>query len=241
MSEQTPRPRPADRRNAGPRHPSAVPASWHLLGATADAARPSAVRDISAAGIALVVDTPLPRGTLLVVALKAPGQRFADPLLVRVRRLAELPGGGFLVGCTFAKQLSEAEVRLVAPAAARGDRPSGEGRGAGDAAATMGVRQERRVSPRRGGPPLPVLVGGFGPRPCWVDGAVRDRSRGGLRLLLPRAFAAGTVLRVQVSCREGNGLSALVRVRYCKAKRGGWAVGCEFLGSTAADVRLLFG
>jgi hypothetical protein len=219
--------------------------TWRRLGAADGTAQPAEAHNLSNSGIGLVVSTPLPRGALLLVQLQTPAERFASPLLVRVRHEAEEAGGRFRIGCSFAKKLSAAELQAAAPAADAPPSP-GTGPAAGRLAADGGPaatapRKERRASPRRAGSHTPVFIATLGPRPLTLDGTIFDRSRGGLCLLAPRAFAAGTVLQVRLGRDEAASPSALVRVQRCRARKKGWEVGCEFLESTSASARLLFG
>jgi hypothetical protein len=70
----------------------------------------------------------------------------------------------------------------------------------------------------------------------WA-GRVRNLSRGGLRLLLPRRFEPGTLLQIEVeSVRDGDPVPLLARVIHVGPEAPGvWAVGCAFLRELGRD------
>jgi hypothetical protein len=67
------------------------------------------VVDVSAAGVGLLLDRPVEPETLLEVELQGAG----PSLLVEVRHCWARPGGGWLVGCAFARKLSPGELRVL--------------------------------------------------------------------------------------------------------------------------------
>jgi hypothetical protein len=71
---------------------------------------PTRVKNISAKGMGLVLNSAIERGALLSVKLEGPAQRFSQPLLVRVVRVTERHAGVWQLGCTFAIALDEEEV-----------------------------------------------------------------------------------------------------------------------------------
>jgi hypothetical protein len=61
----------------------------------------------------------------------------------------------------------------------------------------------------------------------FMSAKVEDVSRGGLKLVVPRRFESGTLLRVEVAVGEDIPLTLLARVVHVTARpESGWAVGC---------------
>jgi c-di-GMP-binding flagellar brake protein YcgR len=70
------------------------------------------VRDISASGVALIVDTEIPTGTLLNAELHgASGRTFT--ILACVVHVAPAPDGGHILGCNFIRELSERDLQAL--------------------------------------------------------------------------------------------------------------------------------
>jgi serine/threonine protein kinase len=95
---------------ASRRHSSGLGASVRLLGEQDQVFWRAVARDISNHGIGLVSDREFPRGTILVVQLTSPPDRQSRPMYVRVVRAVPQAGGRWLLGCTFARQVSDGEI-----------------------------------------------------------------------------------------------------------------------------------
>jgi hypothetical protein len=85
--------------------------------------RPGTIYDVSPSGIGLVLLEPLPIGTVLVVR---PGglARPDDVVRMRVRHVTERDEGGWLVGCSPAREISPAELRPLLEALTLLRRPA---------------------------------------------------------------------------------------------------------------------
>ena len=70
-------------------------------------------RDISAAGIRLVLSHHFEPGTMLAVELLSPNQSIARQLAARVIYATAVGGSGWIIGCEFANRLSEAELATL--------------------------------------------------------------------------------------------------------------------------------
>lgn len=70
-------------------------------------------RDISAAGIRLVVGHRFEPGTMLAVELLSAKQAMAREIAARVIYATALSGSGWMIGCEFVNQLSEAELTAL--------------------------------------------------------------------------------------------------------------------------------
>jgi hypothetical protein len=104
-----------------------------------------------------------------------------------------------------------------------------------------GSTTERRVALRRQGNPIEVLVSDAEATLEPVRGWVRDRSMGGLCLLVSEEVVPGTILSVKP--RKGPpGMSWLqAEVRSCKQDQDGYELGCQFVRQPPWAVMLLFG
>ena len=70
-------------------------------------------RDISAAGIRLVVGHRFEPGTMLAVELLSANQSIAREIAARVIHATALGGSGWMIGCEFVDRLSEAELTAL--------------------------------------------------------------------------------------------------------------------------------
>ena len=70
------------------------------------------VRDISASGMALIVDNEIPTGTLLNAELHgASGRTFT--ILACVVHVTTAPEGGHVLGCNFIRVLNETDLQTL--------------------------------------------------------------------------------------------------------------------------------
>lgn len=102
---------------------------------------------------------------------------------------------------------------------------------------------ERRRSIRRGGLPTPILVvdSKGGKRAKATEAYVLDRSTGGLRLALERAFPAGSLLLAKPgNAPEGFEWVKLV-VRNCREVGDYYELGCQFETDLELSRLLMFG
>jgi hypothetical protein len=107
----------------------------------------------------------------------------------------------------------------------------------------MARHDERRRSIRRGGLPTPILVmdAKGGKRAKATEAYVLDRSSGGLRLALERAFPAGSSLLAKPgNAPEGFEWVKLV-VRNCREVGEYYELGCQFETDLELSRLLMFG
>jgi len=71
------------------------------------------ILNISPGGIALLVSTPWPKGTLVWLQLQATPQRPSRSVLVRVAHEAKPVGEDWLLGCEFAFQIAEEDLQRL--------------------------------------------------------------------------------------------------------------------------------
>jgi hypothetical protein len=73
---------------------------------------PARVRDISASGVAFVVDSDIPTGTLLNAELHGASER-TFTILACVVHVTAAPEGGHILGCNFIRELSESDLQSL--------------------------------------------------------------------------------------------------------------------------------
>ncbi len=153
---------------------------------------------------------------LLLWELTGPSQGFRPPKRLRTEKTPR---------CTWAEpqRAFPAVVRTLKLPEAPPAEPSGE----------------QRVTLRRGGSPVAVLVSVAGAMP--VPGWVLDRSRGGLGICLDRPVAENTMLRVRASHAAEEFPTIPLRVRHCRSQAGQWLLGCSFVDQLPWSILLLFG
>jgi PilZ domain len=82
------------------------------------------VRDISVAGIGLVLSRRFEPGMILTIDLPRTSPRFSPMLLARVVHATEQREGEWVIGCEFANHLSPEDLRVyVEEGRPRGSRP----------------------------------------------------------------------------------------------------------------------
>src|SRR5205807_1624549 len=99
---------------------------------------------------------------------------------------------------------------------------------------------ERRSSLRRPGNPVAVLVASAQASTQPWEGWVIDRSRGGLRLAVPKPMAVGTLLKVRTTHDPECAPWVQLRVQRCRPRDGVWVLGCQFVQLPPINVLLLF-
>jgi hypothetical protein len=103
---------PAERR-AWVRYPRKLVTMWRLLGDGGEEHWTAGVRDLSPAGVGLVINRSFPPATVLTVRLQNSIRTYERSALVRVEHCTALPDGDWLVGCTFVVKLRTDELDLL--------------------------------------------------------------------------------------------------------------------------------
>jgi hypothetical protein len=106
------RPAPPDLRT-WMRFPSGAQATMQTGTAAGQEPWPAQLRDISANGVALLVAQPVEAGTILSLELQRTAAPASLTLLACVVRVEGTPGGEWLLGCTFIRELSDKELRAL--------------------------------------------------------------------------------------------------------------------------------
>jgi hypothetical protein len=201
---------PGAERRASVRHLSTIWAFYHPLGAVNDAPRPARVRDVSTLGVGLVLPRPVALGALLRLDFAGAAGGVVCAALGRVVHAAA--DASRIVGCSFVRELDEAILQHF--------RVARVGSAAGD-----GRRWVR----------FPCNV----ETACYVlDSAPGEQSparivnisAGGMGLLLPCEFPAGTLLRLDLdgTAAHAAGEVLLRVIRVAGRDDGDWFMGCEF-------------
>jgi len=99
----------------------------------------------------------------------------------------------------------------------------------------------RRASVRRDGVPVQVLLTSPSLRNGQSGGYVLDRSTGGLRVAVPAAIPAGTVLNVRAGNAPDTVPWVTILVRSCRDTGPHFELGCEFERTPPWNILLLFG
>jgi PilZ domain len=101
--------------------------------------------------------------------------------------------------------------------------------------------RERRAGIRRGDRPTKILVSDADAVAEPFLGLVWNCSMGGLRLAVPRALEANTILSVRVADADSDRPWMQVEVKWCRARKDGWELGCQFVRTPPYCELLLFG
>jgi hypothetical protein len=203
------------------RHSSALEARVQSTRPGLTGAVPARVRDISRGGASLEVARPFDPGELVSVELPGPdGGSFALACVVHVTEAGE---GWFLLGCTFAQELSDGDL------------------------AAFGARRRRSTGPDQRGwerfrcsaaARCQLLSGDAAP--AW-PARVHNISASGVGLVADRQLETGTLLNVTVQRPDGRSPTLLACVVQVTPREDGeWALGCNFLRELAeADLLAL--
>src|SRR5438874_2531951 len=91
---------PEGERRAWVRYPRKLVTMWQLLGAAGEEHWTALVRNLSLAGVGLVINRSFPPATVLTVRLRNTTHTYERSALVRVQHCTAQADGDWLVGCT---------------------------------------------------------------------------------------------------------------------------------------------
>jgi hypothetical protein len=103
----------AAERRAHVRYAHTLRTTCRPLGREAGATWDARVSDLSRTGVAFRMRREVRPGVVLVVSLEGLGGRFSRPLLMRVMRARPEGDGGWEVGCTFVRPLTDDDVQSL--------------------------------------------------------------------------------------------------------------------------------
>jgi hypothetical protein len=198
------------------------------------------VRDISPRGVGLVLDRRFEPGTALAIEVPEAPARPAETLLVRVAHATELPGGQWLLGCSFLNELGSDEIQLLLSGAPTATAAAGPPQ----PAAVERVNVDCNPDPGPPGMRLRRVEKYFtlpGVQFRWADGGtaavlVRRLSVKGLWPL-----PAGAVVGARVSGPDGKATQARLKVCSCAQEEGRWTVVYALVGQPPAEFLSAFG
>jgi hypothetical protein len=184
------------------------------------------VRDVSCGGISLTVDRPFEPGELLGIELPAEPAGEESAVLACVVRCDAQPGGGWVLGCTFAASLRDRDLQLFGAVRARPGEP--------DQRAWMRFDSKARAFYRAVN----------GPEGALLPATVLNVSASGVALEVPQPQPLGALISLDLRAGDHflfSTLACVVRVTTPAAAVGGQAVlGCNFIGELAdAQLRAL--
>jgi PilZ domain len=200
----------ADERRAAVRYLCNVETTCQPMAETAAKSWPARAVNISPGGISLVLDRRFEQGDILSIRLASPDGETARNLLLRVVYAKAQDDGSWRLGCAFASELGQEELRAFEAEGVRPTEPDFRAwmRFTCDVETTC-----RAVAPARD--------------ESWSV-HVLDVSPAGMSLLAPRQFERGALLSVDL---PGTGsLSRHVLVRVVNDRRfssNQWIIGCE--------------
>jgi hypothetical protein len=175
------------------------------------------VQDVSCGGIQLVVDRPFEAGDLVSVELPAAEGGPSSTVLACVVRSAAADGGAWSVGCTFAAELADDDLRLF---------------GARRAKAPVTDQREWVRYPCRAQATFQVVRAPAAP----AAAEVLNLSAGGVGLRATADLPVGELLSVELRGGDRPALTTLACVvRVTVDPDGTRLLGCNFIGELADD------
>jgi hypothetical protein len=214
LTGSSPRADKMDERRAWARYPAEVPIVYRPADASPDTRCTATVQNISVGGLSLRLDQPIEPGKLLAVELPGPAANDCSTVLACVVHLAPQGGGTWVIGCTFARELSDED--LIAFGARR-TRPEPEDqrswwRYAGKVRASYQVAAEECTT-------------------ATCSAQVLNLSASGVGLLISEALEPGVLLSVELCSPNGSVQKTVLACVVHVSRRGDsqWAVGCNFI------------
>lgn len=197
------------------RHPIDLPTTYQAGGGSKATRLAARLRNLSLGGVNLEVDQPFEPGELLSVELPGPDERTTTEALacvVHVRRLAE---HRWSVGCTFSRELSEADLQAFGAHKQRTEP------------------HDPRVWQRFPGK-LQATYHTVGTSPSEPHAAqVFNISPCGVGLLVEEGVDNGTLLSVELRSADAKAQRVMLAcvVHVTSRADGRWALGCNFIRS----------
>jgi hypothetical protein len=176
------------------------------------------VRDVSQGGIALVVNRPFQPGTLLSVELPTAEEGSAAlACVVHVRPRGE---GEWLLGCNFARELADADLRAFGAARQRPKQP-----------------EDNRNWERFPASVMARYAFTNGPDAVWRTASVVNVSANGAALLLDEPIENGTLLTTELHAASGRAVVSLLAcvVHVTTPAEGKWVAGCNFISELSEN------
>jgi CheY-like chemotaxis protein len=100
----------------------------------------------------------------------------------------------------------------------------------------LALLPERRLFPRFTHKQLRLLISEGPPGGAGQEAWLRDRSRGGMSIVVPRSVSPGALLTVRAAHRPETGAGMQVLVKHCRPEEGNWLLGCQLQGEPGAEL-----
>jgi hypothetical protein len=171
------------------------------------------IRDISRGGLSLIVDHTLEPGDLLNVELPGQAELATCCVLACVVHVSPLDTGGWLLGCTFARELSDDD---LAPFGARRTKSSSSGQRNWDRfACELLATYQLPTAPESGQRQAKIV----------------NISASGVGLLVDQDIDNGTLLSLELRSPTAGMLKTMLACVVHVTRRGEstWALGCNFI------------
>lgn len=206
------------------RHPIDLPTTYQAGASVKSTRLPAQLRDISLGGVNLEVDRPFEPGELLSVELPGLDEQTTTLALACVVHVNRLAGRRWSVGCTFSRELSEADLQAFGARKqpTEPDDPRTWQRFPGKLQATYQTVGTAGSAPK--------MAQVFNISPCGVGLLVEESVENGTLLSVELRSADATAHRVMLACV----------VHVTSRADGRWALGCNFIRSLSEpDLRAL--
>jgi hypothetical protein len=209
-----------EERRVGVRYPCAVPTTLQPVNGAEPVRLSGPVRNVSRGGINLVVPRAFEPGDMLEVDLPSPDGDSSYTVLACVIHAAAQPDGDWAVGCAFAQELSEAELRAFGGRRRKSPAPEDQ---------RTWVRFPCRVKAT-----CQVVSGPAGP-PCLVE--VVDISPTGIGLRVERDLEPGTLLSLDLQDATGRVATTMLAcvVHATEPEAGRHSLGCNFIRELSGE------
>jgi hypothetical protein len=202
-----------DERRVRLRHASSVQTVVHAVNAAEPLSLTARVRNVSRGGINLVLDRPFEPGSIVSLELPGTGPT-PSTVLACVVHATPAGDGGWSVGCTFSRELSDAD---LAEFGARREKPPAPGDGRSWVRFSCSVQAACDTVPPNGGAPESVQVINLSPS--------------GVGLVVTRRIDTGSMLSLELRSPSGrHACTMLACVVHASGRDSGqFAIGCNFI------------
>jgi len=203
---------PEVERRAWVRYPCSLEASCNSIASVADVLWSARVENISAGGLRLQISRRFEVGTVLRLEIRNGIEEAPHTFLARVMHATPLDSGDWALGCAFARELGNEDLRAFNAEKAKPARP--------DCRAWVRFSCQVETS---------YSSAGDGENERWLA-TVLNISPSGIGLRVGRDFTASALLNLELPTAQGDSSrSILARVVYSTPQpEGEWIVGCAF-------------
>ena len=215
----------AEERRVRVRHPSEAQTTLQPVNGREPVRLSARVRNISRGGINLLVPRECQPGDMLGVDLPSPEGDSSYTVLACVIHATPGPDGDWVVGCTFAQELSDAELRAFGGQRRKSPAPEDQ---------RTWVRFPCRVK-------ATCQVVAAAPEVPW-PAEVRNISPSGIRLRVERPVETGTLLSLDLQDTTGRVTTTMLAcvVHVAEPQDGRRSLGCNFIRELSdEDLRAL--